>query len=354
MKLTATYPLLVTLALAACGDGTNPFDPDEPEEEPAEITHELLPGTENPTPDSAITRYEAPGTGGGAGTATGFAYNAGDDTFYVDNLPFDGDNSYRRGTTVSTLGGGAYQVYENDPVSIDPQTGNPINNFTYRALYGKSTTGQTEFAIVRSGSYAGFGFGGFIYHRNATDNNGDPVSLVVPNCTGDCSAQYTGSYAGVRVFNGRGGIEYSQGDAEMVLDFEDFNSGQTGAVLYVRNRRLFDSDGNDVTAAYLTALEDVDDQTTIVNTGGGARIPNMVSVIANNNADPNGEIVGEMTSQVVNSDGTVVPLESGNYYAVLSGTDASEIVGVVVVESDDPRLDGSQVQETGGFILYRN
>ena len=49
--------------------------------------------------------------------------------------------------------------------------------------------------------------------------------------------------------------------------------------------------------------------------------------------------------------------EFGTYYGVIAGDTTTnpggEIVGVIVVESDDPRYQGVTAQETGGFILYR-
>jgi hypothetical protein len=38
------------------------------------------------------------------------------------------------------------------------------------------------------------------------------------------------------------------------------------------------------------------------------------------------------------------------YYGVISGTNADEVVGVIVVTSE---FDGYTARETGGFILYR-
>ncbi|MCA0922419.1 hypothetical protein [Pseudooceanicola nanhaiensis] len=357
------FPLAIALAVSACsGDGTNPFDDDTTTDDTTTDDdgttiddRGLPPGTTSPSPNTSITRSEAE-TETGGGTALNYEYrnDSGQDEFYVDNLPFDADNVYSRGTAVSSLGtAGSYAVYESAPTTTDPSTGTTVSTMTYRAIYGKSTSGQTQFAIVRSASYSDYGFGGFIYKRNATDSNGDAVSLVVPTCSGECTAQYTGDYAGIRVFSGSGGLEYTQGDAEMYIDFEDFNDGQSGVALYVYNRRIYDISGNDVTAAYMTALEAVDDSTTITNTGGGAYMPALRSVISPDNADANGEIVGSILSDVRNSDGTVTELESGNYYAILSGQNAEEVVGVLVVESEDPRIDGVTAQETGGFILYR-
>ncbi|MBK8440173.1 MAG: hypothetical protein IPL38_12055 [Rhodobacter sp.] len=56
---------------------------------------------------------------------------------------------------------GPYQVYEAAAVVNDPLTLRPIPQFQHRLIAGVSTSGQTEFAIVRTGAYAGYGFGGF-------------------------------------------------------------------------------------------------------------------------------------------------------------------------------------------------
>ena len=75
--------------------------------------------------------------------------NSINDTFTVDNLGFDGDNVYNRGTAVSSLR--PYSVYKAVARFPNSETGSPINQFTYRAIYGVSTSGNTQFAIVRTG-----------------------------------------------------------------------------------------------------------------------------------------------------------------------------------------------------------
>ena len=65
--------------------------------------------------------------------------------------------------------------------------------------------------------------------------------------------------------------------------------------------------------------------------------------------DNNGEAEGALGS-TINSNGSLEALESGNYYAVISGDDADEVVGVIVVTAS---VNGVTVRETGGFILYR-
>ncbi|GGE34286.1 hypothetical protein GCM10011360_22680 [Primorskyibacter flagellatus] len=352
-----TAALLAALALVSCGDGTNPFD--DPAEESTDPEDDgSLPGTTNPTATSAIQRYEAE-TESGGGTALSYEYrnDTGQDEFYVDNLPFDADNTYSRGVAMSSIGpSGAYQVYESDPVAVDPVTSNTVGTFSYRAIYGKSTTGKVQFAIVRSGNYVDYGFGGFVYQRNLQADDGSSAGFVLPTCTGACQADFAGDYAGLRVFEGSGGLEYVQGNAVLKVDFEDFNNGKTGAVFYVRNRRVFDINGNDITAGYLAALEGQDTSTTITNSEVLAgNLPNLVSAVNSDAADTNGEVSASVTSYVTDSDGGVTNLDTGNFYAIMSGSGANgEVVGIVVVEQEDPRSSGSvTAQETGGFILYR-
>ena len=62
-----------------------------------------------------------------------------------------------------------------------------------------------------------------------------------------------------------------------------------------------------------------------------------------------------MASYALDEKGVLQVFESGKYYGIISGDTAEEIVGVFVVESEDPRYEdgGVTVQETGGFIVYR-
>ena len=53
-------------------------------------------------------------------------------------------------------------------------------------------------------------------------------------------------------------------------------------------------------------------------------------------------------------DGSVVIYETGTYYGIIGGPNADEVVGVVVLTGSDPRAEGVDFQETGGFILYRD
>lgn len=374
------FLLLAVIGLAGC-DGGNPIQDsteeaagsdtatgdDTVDDTPIDSTGSpgpgSLPGTQNPTSDTAIVRYEEQNDEGG-GFARNITYNndQGQDEFSVDNIAFDGDNTYIRGGTALAMNAvgqlGPFAVYESDAATTDPLTGNDVGTLSYRALYGRSTSGQTEFAIVRTGDYADFGFGGFVYQRNATDANGDPNRLVLPT-EGDAS--YSGDYAGIRVFENRSGLNYVTGDATMTIDFKDFNNDQRGVLLFVRGRRLFDMDGNDITQDYLAALEATGgegdaapDLVILTDAQGNQLLPDLSPVVTPDASDANGEITAEIRSNAQFSDGTVSEESTGTYYAVMSGENAEEIVGVVVVTGDDPLVEGARFQETGGFIVYRD
>lgn len=355
------------------GDGNSDEDPINGDGR----TPELPPGTTDPSADSSIVRREATDEEGGGGFATNIEYrnDQGQDEFVVDNIAFDGNNVYTRGGTATAANAvsqlGPYAVYEGAETTEDPVTGNQLGTFTYRAIYGRSTTGQTEFAIVRSGSYIDYGFGGFVYQRNSTDFDGNAVTLVLPN-EGD--AQYLGDYAGIRVFEGRSGLEYATGDAQLTIDFKDFNNGQRGVALYVRNRQIFDINGNNITQEYLTALDengggtgggglldgfgDEEESTGAgliqdIDGDGDRELPPIRPVISPTNADSNGEIAGNVFEVAEYDDGTNQNTAEGSYFAIMSGEDAGEIVGVLVIEGSDPRVSGTTFQETGGFVVYR-
>ncbi len=326
-NLALLLALLGMLAACGDGDGTNPVNNPGVEEEDDDET-ELPDGTDDATADDPITRYEEQDESNGNGYASSISYDAETDTFTVDNLGFDGDNVYTRDDQVASLG--PYAVYEATETFYDSVTGEPISQIApHKAIYGLSTSGATNFAIVRTGGYIDYGFGGFVYSRNG--------SVTLPTSG---QAAYSGDYAGLRDFDGRAGIEYVTGDMTMAIDFEDFNDGNAVQGL-VYNRRVYDTAGNDVTDDILTAM----------GTSATA-LPTLVFDVGPGVMDDNGEIAGELRSNTYDADGVATQYEEGNYYAVLSGSNAEEVVGVIVVTADDPRFDAT-VRETGGFILSR-
>ncbi|NRB03631.1 MAG: hypothetical protein HRU30_10250 [Rhodobacteraceae bacterium] len=335
--------LALSATLAACSG--NPFE-EEVVEDPdtgAQITSDrtVPPGTASPQPDASLFRSE-PTTAdsgnaqSGDGTVSAVSYDSANDEFTVDGLAFDGDNVYSRGSAVGSLN--QYAVYEADVQFSDPLNQVPVNQLTHRAIYGVSNTGNTEFAIVRTGGYVGYGFGGFIYQRTGGVN--------LPT-TGQ--AVYLGQAGGLRDFDGRGGLQYTTADVRVDIDFDDFNDSTNvlgdGVKGSFSNRTIFDLSGNDITDAF---LQDFNDK----NTSSISSIPDLRFVIGPDRLDANGEIVGELFSTFVDNTGTAQDFETGNYYAILSGDSAQEMVGIYVVTGEDVVGDG-QARETGGFIIYR-
>ncbi len=344
------------LALSACSGGSNPFVEDASDTDTTtdsgtdsgtdsaiDSDRTLPPGTASPDADSGIYRSEPTESDGGNtgdGYASDISYDADSDTFIVNNLAFDGDNEYARGTTVSSLPGGKsrYAVYEADPLATDPDSSAPISQFSHRAIYGVSRNGQDKFAIVRTGAYADYGFGGFVYQREG--------GVTLPS-TGQ--AIYNGKAAGLRDFSGAGGLEYTTADIEIAIDFDDFDesTGSRGDAVRgsITNRRIYDIAGTDITSDVLTRIGDSEGITL-------SSYPTATFVVGPGVMDDNGELLGTISSSYVNSSGERQEFESGNYYAIVSGNNAKRIVGVVVLENSvDPIADS--VRETSGFIVYR-
>lgn len=347
-------PSLILIAmLAGCGAGQPLFDTDDTTTDTTDdstddgglTTDGTPPGTANPTTESSIYRYEAVDTDTGGGYATGFAYNndSGQDELTITGLAFDGDDTYSRGAIVSSLNG--YSVYDADISVPDFLDGDSVGQLTpYRAILGLSDNEEnggprTSFAVVRTGGYIGYGFGGFVYQREG--------GVVIPN---NGFALYTGDYAGLRIFEGQSGLEYTVGDVELSFDFAGFGDGAVvrGSIF---NRIAYDSTGG------LVAL-DVDPSNGICD--GCLILPDIVWMVQAGSSvlDENGEISGGLISFYTDENGETQTYEEGEFYAILAGdttdpTDGGEVVGVIVVTSTDLRNEVS-AQEAGGFILYRS
>ena len=193
-------------------------------------------------------------------------------------------------------------------------------------------------------------FGGFVYAREGN------TTIPRPNTTNSDSAQgiYTGDYAGLVDYAGRGGMLASTGEMELIIDFQDFNDGnQNGDAVrgIVSNRSFYNLDGSNATASYLTELNT---QLGYSAGNGLTAIPSLLFTIEPGVTLENGEISGTVGNSVRGPDGTLISNESGTYYAVLAGdanTADSEVVGVLVVGHSLPG--GITQRETGGFIVYR-
>lgn len=342
MKINAAGLLLCTF-LAGCGGGSAPFGEDETTTEEDTSTDGSIenegrpPGTSEPQPNNSIFRREAEDEEGN-GFARNISYDAENDTFTVDNLPFDGgeDTPYIRGAAVGQLSG--YAVYEAVDQYPDSQNGEPINQARHRAIYGISESGNTEFAIVRTGAYVNYGFGGFLYERNG--------GVTLPTSG---QALYEGRGAGLRDFKGRGGLEYTTSSVQVAIDFDDFNADTgryEGAVTGIMfDRRIYDLDGTEITGDVLARINESNDSSLTA-------IPTAVFTVSTNSLDANGELLGSVSSRFTNNSGDGVEYETGTYYGILSGDNAQELVGIIVTEhSRDPSADTTR--ETTGFTIYR-
>ena len=351
-------PLVALAFLASCGG--NPFAPDAaaPAPEPVPASVSTLPGTTPTSANASVTRYEGKGVGPGGDAVLGngyafqtgqIGYNAGDATFSVDNLAFDGENVYTRDMAVDGAlpedARRSVRAYRAADSTVDPLTGVAVDQMTYRALYGTSASGRSKFAIVRTGSYVPYGFGGFIYARTG--------GVTLPTA-GDAS--YSGTYTALRdadnVPPDGEKLTYVVGNMLMTIDFDDFNASESniraGAVRgQITNRRIYDLAGNDITADVVALIESDNDLTAGRMNDA---LPTLIFDVGPGVTDAQGELEGGIGSQNWNSDGTTSPFETGKYYAVLSGPNAEEVVGVIVTTS---KLGDATMRETGGFLLLR-
>lgn len=333
--------ILAALVLAGCSG--KPFQSSSGGgDSSSDVTVVDLPGTAKPTPSSAIMRTEKQDPTNGNGYAQGFVYDADAKTFTVKNLGFDGGNVYTPDTKKPTIG--TTKVFAASSTYNDGVTGDVIDQFSYRALYGESKTGNS-FAIVRTGAYVNYGFGGFVYNRA----NGNGVTLPKSG-----QAHYAGDYAGLRDSDTSASLAYTKGDMTMDIDFgssvTEGSNNANGAVIkgQVTNRQIFDMNGNNITASVVAAIN-TDRKPDIALT----EMPALVFKVGPGVLDNNGEMQGSVVSTAATGS-TETVLESGKYYGVLSG-DATkggkdEVVGVLVVDST---IGTADVRETGGFILYR-
>ncbi|WP_341212084.1 hypothetical protein [uncultured Limimaricola sp.] len=356
IRLVSTAALLALLA--GCGDG-QPFVFDEeaeidtPTEESETPTDgegfdgdiEVPPGTTNPTPDTSIMRFEPEGDTGG-GFVRSVSYNAAAQSFTVDNLAFDGVGPYQRNDSPDTLAG--YAVFRSDQTVTDKVNGKDVQQLDYRAIYGVSSNRTTvdgkrlpvsRFAIVRSGDFTGYGFGGFLYERNG--------GVEMPTRR-DGQAVFVGDYAGLRVFDGQGGQELTEAKMSIAVDFTDFNSSDgVDGVLY--DRRAYTRDGTEITVNRSGSRREDAEGTAVLD------LPVARFTLAPGSVTDDGEILGTVSSRVT-VDGKVTDYEDGTYYGIIGGDldTGGEVVGVLVMTSSDPRHEGVTAQETGGFILYRD
>lgn len=229
---------------------------------------------------------------------TRFRYNSGSDTITINNLPFDLNGTYTR---VAALDRNGFKAYMNDATIP--------GSHQYVALYNQ--TSAVRAGVVGTGAYVNYGYGGRMMGNSGT--------VTLPS-TGQ--AQYQGNYAGIRVYETIGGLDYTDGTVDMNVDFLDF--ANTGAVdTVVSNRHAYNSTG-----ALIGALPSLSTTTTTIN----------------------GNIIHTDVAEILPS-GTGA---TGTLDAIFGGTSGTQVAGVLVITGQDPLSAGGQnVKESGAFLLVR-
>lgn len=322
-----------------------------------------------------ISRTEA--RDGSGGFAEDFIVNETADTLEIDNLAFDGLNIYTRGANtsparISDLG--TVAAYHGDLTVPDFLTGAPVEQAVpYVALYDESDViiiddipadatpeeiaaiqaaarPRSSFTIVRTGAYVGFGFGGFGY-----DRAGDTVIATTGQATFD------GDYGGLRVVDEFPELLVIEGDIQIDIDFDDFNSG-AGLKGQITNRQAYTAEGELFPTFTGIDRRTIDPATLPVGVLASevVQLPTLDFVVrgGGETIKSNGELSGEIRSRYVNpTSGATEVYEDGFYYALIAGDttagDGGEVTGVIKVESPDSRFIGVNAQETGGFVASR-
>lgn len=396
------FSLALLAVLAACDNAQPLIFPDDETEvnEAEEVTEEETSGSDPsssavpPTIDEIldegtlqvnlsasrrdrgdISRTEA--RDGSGGFAEDFIVDETEDTLQIDNLAFDGLNVYTRGANttpprISDLG--TIAAYHGDLTVPDFLTGAPVEQAVpYVALYDESdvivmdaipagaTPAQiaaiqaaarprSSFTIVRTGEYVGYGFGGFAYERA-----GDTVIASTGQATFD------GDYGALRVVDEFPELLVVQGDVQIDIDFDDFNSG-AGLKGSITGRQAYTAEGNIYPTFNGINRANIDPATLPPGflVGDVVQLPDLPFVVraGGETIKNDGEISGEIRSRYANpTTGTIEDYEDGFYYAIIAGDttagDGGEIVGVIKVESPDSRFLGVNAQETGGFVASR-
>ncbi len=351
LRITAFLILLTGLSGCMSNDGTKPFS----EVETASTTEDSAAETETGTTDEdSSTGIATDGLAppvvtvmsqnnsaifASQGEADGYRYDASNDHLYINNLPFDGlaTDPYTRHTQVPTTNS-QFGIYKSVDI-VNGAVGNgdvDIEQFPHRAIYGSSESGGSQVVIVKTGSYSGQGFGGYSYQRLASDLDGNDMGFTRPSSG---QAVWKGGYQAMLVYSDQAGLHHVTGKTELNIDFDHFVTNP-GVTLYITERQIFDDAGTDVTSLF--------DSNTFPNPDGTDSTfhQGIVSVVSTGGVlTANGEFSGDLTPS-----GNI---DQGNFYGIISGNEASEAVGVVVVDWTDPLFSGSTVHETGGFIVTR-
>ncbi|MBZ0127964.1 MAG: hypothetical protein K8F59_02500 [Rhodobacteraceae bacterium] len=226
------------------------------------------------------------------GDLTRATYDSVTDTLTIESLPFDNGLFAATYTRAPALDVNGFRAYVNTNGAR-----------SYVALWGISNggTGAVSGGTVGTGDYVGYGHGGSIYGRTGT--------TTVPT-TG--IGRFTGRYAGLMTFDGTGGIQRTEGDLNLDVDFAD------ARVEGVVNNRM------NVTTA--TAQNDVILATTTIVDGRFTG--------------------GTATSYDLAGDA----VETGTYEGLIGGATGLEVAGVIILDQKKGGAVLNATRETGIFV----
>ncbi|MFW2541391.1 hypothetical protein ACN2XU_02025 [Primorskyibacter sp. 2E107] len=252
-------------------------------------------------------------------------FDAATGELVLNNLPFDGNNSYARTA-------GASAAFQTAGSSFDAYRNTEGTN-RYYAVFRQSDQAYAQVTAVGTDNYVTFGFGGAAAQRLSGDG-------ALPDS--NQSYIYDGEYAAVRTIidpDTGSEIQYVIGTARVRVDIQDFDD--IGAVEgFIANRTFFDNAGipiNDLNGSD----ERISLGTAQINFDNWTIESSTASVYGGNNTNGVGA--------------------TGTWEGLFAGPNGEEVAGVVVVEGNGPiGIDPAtgeyievQVREVGGFVGSR-
>ena len=270
---------LLPFFLAACGGGSNPFEPDEDVTVESGDDSETL-DTADPTTVNSLFAF-APEAGL---TLNDVEYDAENDELVVNNLPFDGPE----GRYDLLRQNGATGIFQSRRTATTGQIDH----------YAVFIPGDDVRAAAALGDWGDFGYGGANVKRD---------SYELPSGVGEYV--YRGTYAGLRNKDDRTGIELVNGDARLLLDVLDL-----------------DPDGN----IQGSIIGEVTGRTR-TTTGGAARADLPPIVLKRVSFDnQTGTFTGGTAVTRSPRDGS--DFDTGEYQGFIGGPNGNEMAASVVIE----------------------
>lgn len=245
-------------------------------------------------------------------TMNSLTYDPATDELIINNLPFDSETgTYVRRAVLPN----GFAIYENDQAA-------EVGFADYLAVVRQSDSGFTLVGAVGTSDYINDSYAGATTQRLST-------SSTLPT-TGQIS--YTGDYTAVRASLDGGGSAATRvvtGTSNFRLDFEDFDgTGAAGGT--ISNRLLFFPDGTPV-------LDGTGNQVRLDGIGfRDSVLDRATGLIAEQDAS--------------NGDASL----SGTYNAMVTGPNAEEVAGYVLLTGTEAATGDLNVQETGVFIATQN